>query len=93
VIVSAEALAADAAFRFSVSDAGPGIPAEELPQIFDRFVKSADSGGSGLGLAISKRLVEAHGGRISASSDPDHGTTISFTLPRSPGPGIGGDLG
>lgn len=92
VIVSAEALAADAAFQFSVSDAGPGIPVEELPQIFDRFVKSADSGGSGLGLAISKRLVEAHGGRISASSDPDHGTTISFTLPGSSGPGLGRDL-
>jgi signal transduction histidine kinase len=63
-----------------VRDKGPGIPAEQLPNVFDRFTKSADSPGAGLGLAIAKSLVEAHGGRIRAESGPD-GTTISFELP------------
>jgi two-component system, OmpR family, sensor kinase len=65
----------------SVSDTGPGIAADILPHIFDRFYKSADSGGMGLGLAIAKNLVAAHGGEISAQSTPGDGTTIQFTLP------------
>jgi two-component system sensor histidine kinase BaeS len=64
-----------------VSDTGDGIPADVLPHIFDRFVKSADSGGSGLGLAIAKRLIERHGGTVSASSAPGRGTTVRVTLP------------
>ena len=64
-----------------VSDSGDGIPADVLPHIFDRFLKSADSGGTGLGLAIARRLVEAHGGTITATSQVDHGTTIRITLP------------
>jgi two-component system sensor histidine kinase BaeS len=64
-----------------VSDNGDGIPADVLPNIFDRFVKSADSGGSGLGLAIAKRLVERHGGTVAASSAVGKGTTIRVTLP------------
>jgi signal transduction histidine kinase len=66
---------------FSVSNTGPGIPAEDLPHVFDRFVTSSDSGGAGLGLAIAKGLVQAHGGEISAESDLEHGTTIRFLLP------------
>jgi signal transduction histidine kinase len=65
----------------SVSDQGPGIAADDLPHIFDRFHKSADSGGMGLGLAIARHLVEAHGGSIRAESIPGLGTRISFTLP------------
>jgi signal transduction histidine kinase len=65
----------------SVSDTGPGIAADVLPHIFDRFYKSADSRGMGLGLAIAKNLVAAHGGEISAQSAPGQGTTIQFTLP------------
>ncbi|TMJ07739.1 MAG: HAMP domain-containing histidine kinase [Bacillati bacterium ANGP1] len=65
----------------SVEDTGAGIPAEELPQIFDRFYKSKDSRGTGLGLAIAKSLVRAHGGEISAHSAPGEGTTIRCTLP------------
>jgi signal transduction histidine kinase len=65
----------------SVEDTGAGIPAEELPHVFDRFYKSKDSRGTGLGLAIAKSLVVAHGGEISAQSIPGQGTTLRFTLP------------
>ena len=66
---------------FTVADTGPGIDARDLPHVFDRFVKSADSGGAGLGLAIARSLVEAHGGRITATSAPGQGTTMRFVLP------------
>jgi two-component system OmpR family sensor kinase len=79
--------------KLSVCDDGPGIPAGDLPFVFERFYRvdksrARKSGGSGLGLAIAKQLVEAHGGTIKAESpvrsDPDHpGTCISFTLPAS----------
>jgi two-component system sensor histidine kinase BaeS len=65
----------------TVADTGTGIAAGELPHVFDRFVKSTDSGGAGLGLAIAKSLVEAHGGTITAASRPGHGTTMRLVLP------------
>src|SRR5262245_41915071 len=67
----------------SVADTGHGIPPEYLTRLFHRFlsVPGAKSGSTGLGLAISKRLVEAHGGQISAQSEVGRGTTITFTLP------------
>jgi signal transduction histidine kinase len=65
----------------AVADTGPGIDPRDLPRVFDRFVKSADSGGAGLGLAIARSLVEAHGGRITAQSVPGQGTTMRFVLP------------
>lgn len=65
----------------TVRDSGAGISAEDLPHIFDRFYKAADSPGTGLGLAIARSLVAAHGGEISAESEPGVGTTIRFTLP------------
>jgi signal transduction histidine kinase len=64
----------------TVADTGPGIDPRDLPHVFDRFVKSADSGGAGLGLAIARSLVEAHGGRIAAASVPGQGTTMRFVL-------------
>jgi two-component system, OmpR family, sensor histidine kinase BaeS len=64
-----------------VSDTGRGIAEQDLSHIFDRYTKSSDSRGSGLGLAIAKDLVEAHGGQISAQSEANHGTTITFILP------------
>jgi signal transduction histidine kinase len=67
--------------EITVSDQGPGIPPEVLPHIFDRFTRSADSPGSGLGLAIARRLVEAHGGRLEASSRAGGGTMLRMTLP------------
>ena len=73
----------------SVSDQGKGIPAKNLPFIFDRFYRvetSRDriSGGTGLGLAIARALVTAHGGKISAHSIEGEGTTITFWLKRTP---------
>jgi len=67
----------------SVSDTGSGIPHEYLPHIFDKFVQvpGAPTGGAGLGLAISRLIVEAHGGQISAQSEPQKGSTFTFTLP------------
>jgi two-component system OmpR family sensor kinase/two-component system sensor histidine kinase BaeS len=65
----------------AVADTGSGIDARDLPRVFDRFVKSADSGGAGLGLVIARSLVEAHGGRITAQSGPGQGTTMRFVLP------------
>jgi len=65
----------------TVADTGSGIPAADLPRVFDRFYKSADSKGTGLGLAIAKNLVTAHGGEIGAGSAVGEGTTVRFTLP------------
>jgi len=70
--------------ELTVEDNGAGIPAEQLPHIFNRFYKSLGSSGSGLGLTIAKHLVEAHGGKIGAESAPGHGTTLRFTLPLTP---------
>ena len=71
----------------AVQDTGIGIAAEHVPHIFERFYRvdksrSRPGGGSGIGLTIAKHLVEAHGGRIWATSPgPGHGSTFSFTLP------------
>lgn len=64
-----------------VRDDGPGIAAEELPHLFDRFHKGRDSKGSGLGLSIAKKLVEAHDGRIEVESARGAGTIVTITLP------------
>src|SRR6185369_14253134 len=67
----------------SVADTGIGIPTEYLPHIFEKFVQvpGAPTGGAGLGLAISRLIVEGHGGQISAQSEPEKGSTFTFTLP------------
>ena len=70
----------------TVADTGSGISPQHLPHIFERFFRadesrSRDSGGSGLGLPIARAIVEAHGGRIWADSEPGKGTKISFEVP------------
>ena len=67
--------------RFVVTDSGPGFPADQLADVFERFTRAADSTGSGLGLSIARDLVVAHGGTIDASNSPDGGATVTFTLP------------
>jgi signal transduction histidine kinase len=75
--------ASDGHLRVAVRDTGPGIAADALPHVFDRFYKSDESRGAGLGLAIAKSLVVAHGGEISATSEPGQGTEMRFALPVS----------
>ncbi len=69
--------------QFRVKDTGPGISAEHLPRLFDRFfqVDPANRKGMGLGLSIAKALVDAHGGVLSVESTVGQGTSFSFTLP------------
>lgn len=66
--------------QIAIKDTGTGIEPEQLPHIFERFYKGKQ-GGLGLGLAIVKELVDAHGGTISASSEPDQGTCFLISLP------------
>jgi signal transduction histidine kinase len=74
-----------AGVRFTVQDTGTGIPAEELPHVFDRFWprRHAARGGSGLGLPIVRGIVEAHGGAVEVRSTTGEGSRFSFTIPRS----------
>jgi signal transduction histidine kinase len=70
----------------TVTDTGIGIPAVELPRIFDRFWRgqqAAQISGSGIGLAIAAQLTRAHGGQLTASSEPGTGTQVTLTLPRA----------
>jgi two-component system, OmpR family, sensor histidine kinase BaeS len=81
VSVAAETVGDHVSIR--VRDNGPGIAADELPRLFERFQKGRDSRGSGLGLAISQKLVLAHGGTIDVESAEGGGTTVTVTLKRS----------
>ena len=69
-----------------VIDTGEGIPAEDLPYVFERFyradaARTADTGGAGLGLAIARRIIKDHRGEIFAESIPGEGATVGFRLP------------
>ena len=75
-----------------VSDTGPGVAAEHLPLLFERFyradaARARGDGGTGIGLAIARSVVEAHGGTIRAVSEMGHGTTFIFDLPLAPDSG------
>lgn len=89
----------------SVADTGSGIPPDELEHIFDRFYRvdrARRRGGAGLGLEITRRIAEAHGGRIDVESRPGLGSTFAIVLPRtaddvataagSPGPAASGSV-
>jgi signal transduction histidine kinase len=71
---------------FWVRDNGLGIPAKDIPVLFDRFWQAAriDRQGAGLGLSIVKGIVESHGGRVWVRSEMGIGTTFYFTLPSAP---------
>jgi signal transduction histidine kinase len=87
VTVSGETV--NGAVEIAVRDQGVGIPADQLPLIFTKFYRRGGRGapsGTGLGLYIARGLVEAHGGRIWAHSEPGRGTEVRFRLPLS-GPG------
>ena len=87
IILSAQA--DEKSSTLKVADTGVGIPAEDMPFVFDRFYRvdksrqrsDADSASSGLGLAIAKAIVEAHGGEISVESSPGRGTSFTIHLP------------
>jgi two-component system phosphate regulon sensor histidine kinase PhoR len=71
--------------RFAISDTGIGIPADDVPRIFERFYrvdKSRTGGGTGLGLSITKHIVETHKGRVWAESIEGRGSTFYFTIPQ-----------
>jgi two-component system phosphate regulon sensor histidine kinase PhoR len=84
--VSLSARVEGAYVAFSVRDRGAGIPAEELPRVFERFyrVGGKRDGGSGLGLSIVRHVAAAHGGRVDAVSDLGVGSTFSIVLPLIP---------
>lgn len=82
VMISAESRGR--AVEFAVADTGAGIPAEDIPHLFDLFwhvQRNSRSRGSGYGLAIARGIVEAHGGRIRVESTPGEGSTFYFTIP------------
>jgi len=85
--IKIEVVRGEDAVRFSVADTGSGIPTEMLEKIFDRYFQAEDGDrrglgrGLGLGLFISKSIIEAHGGKIWATSTPGKGSTIFFTVP------------
>ncbi|MDD3705164.1 MAG: HAMP domain-containing sensor histidine kinase [Clostridiaceae bacterium] len=82
--VSVEILRNEDNVRIEVSDNGRGVPAEELPYIWDRFYKaSKDDKGKGLGLSIAKGILEAHGSKYGVMSKPGEGATFWFTLMRA----------
>ncbi|HXU65074.1 MAG TPA: ATP-binding protein, partial [Polyangia bacterium] len=75
----------------TLSDEGPGIPPDQLGEIFQPYRRGADVAvpGKGLGLYISRALVEAHGGALTVESAPGQGSTFRFTLPAEDDAGAG----
>jgi signal transduction histidine kinase len=96
-VVTVRAVRENGSCEVSVEDTGPGIPAEHLPLVFDRFyrvdpARSRDDGGTGIGLAIARSVVEAHGGRIWAEPGSAGGARFRFELPVEGPPGAGNGL-
>jgi len=86
--VSVRAWSRNGSMHLEVSDTGTGIPHDQLDHIFEKYYQvgsAAKAKGSGLGLAIAKHVMEAHGGRIEASSVVNQGTTFHLVLPQASG--------
>jgi len=84
--VRVSARVTDGAVETSVQDNGAGLAAEALERVFERFyrvdkARSREQGGTGLGLSIVKHIVQNHGGKVWAKSEPGRGATFFFTLP------------
>jgi two-component system sensor histidine kinase KdpD len=88
--IEVKATLSDGRLRLHVADRGPGIPAEALPRVFNKFFRgsNASTGGSGLGLTIVKGFVEAQGGTVSAENRPGGGALFSILLPQPDKPPI-----
>ncbi len=76
----------DGSVVLSVADDGPGIPSERLNKVLEPFISThnpmiSDGGGLGLGLAITKKLIEAHGGKLDLTSQPGQGTVVTLSFP------------
>lgn len=85
--VTAELAGDDGQLRIAVADTGVGIPADEVPKVFDRFYRASTAtavSGTGLGLPIVQAIAEAHGGTVSVASDVGVGTTFTVELPVNP---------
>ncbi len=86
--ITIEVLDRENLVELGVTDSGVGIPASDLPRIFERFYtvdkgRSREMGGTGLGLSIVKHIVEAHGSKVSVESEPGKGSRFSFTLKKA----------
>jgi two-component system, OmpR family, phosphate regulon sensor histidine kinase PhoR len=84
--VGVRAIKVDSDIEICVQDDGPGIPADSLERVFERFyrvdkARSREQGGTGLGLSIVKHIVLCHGGKVWAKSEPGKGAAFYFTLP------------
>ena len=81
------------AVALSVEDRGCGIPAEDLPRVFEPFYRAESTrrlghAGVGLGLAVARRIAATHGGTITAESEPGRGSRFVVRLPRAPAPDV-----
>lgn len=84
-VITVRILPGEDLVRVEIADTGVGIPADDLPRIFERFyrvdkARSRDLGGTGLGLSIVKHIIHGHGGEVKVTSAPGKGATFSFTL-------------
>lgn len=79
-LVMHSSVVANGSWRFRLTNGGPPVPADVLARVFEIFY-SNKPGGTGIGLALCQRIVEEHDGEISMESSPEHGTTVTITLP------------
>jgi two-component system sensor histidine kinase BaeS len=93
VTVAVGLVAGAGVVRLTVTDTGPGIPAQDLPHVFTRFWRSGASGGSGLGMPIVRSIVQAHHGTVWVDSDGRSGTRVTVDLPAHPAAGAAGGHG